>query len=977
MESGENSNPSSTESGNPALFRIFLASPGDVPLERKLAREVITHIGSERRFRGHITIEVIAWDQPGSAVAMEAGLTPQQAISQGLPKPEECDLAVVVMWSRIGTRLPADFETKEDGSPYLSGTEWEYFNALNGYKTDGKPAVWIYRRKGAPQFTADDPELDEKHDQWKKLESFFAAFINPDSSLAGGINAYELPDDFRRQFEQHLRDHLEKLLESLPAESENKPHVAPRWTSSPYPGLQAFMPEQAPIFFGRGQEVDQLLQQFSDPAVQFVAVVGVSGSGKSSLVMAGLLPRLRSGIIGNAPWADLCLKPGARGGNPFLALAFTIKEKLELSGETEQELANAIQADAGVVLNHLTRLLALQELATELLLVIDQFEELFTLCDERGRSDFLALLEKIIAQPHMRVIVTMRADFYALAIGEPILAKLLRRDRSTFPLDPPGIGALHEMIIHPAEAAGVELEEGLAQRLLDDAGEGPGAMAVIAFTLSRLYEREQDVCCLGIKAYDAIGGVKGAIEKRAETALIGLPGNMDNTLPELFAHLVEVNEQGVATRRRAPQSQLLGDIKLVAKALTDARLLVTGKGEKDQSTLEIAHETVLTGWKRMREWIPEHAESLRARRDLEQVAAEWDNSGRNRSALRSGKLLRHYLGAAKPHSGTAKLYLQKCKARRNTFRLGYAVMGLLGIAWLGIFYHVSNSDYPPMLATRGLFVQLGILQVKKPLMEQIPSGQFKMGDLNGDLDEQHIRSVRFAKAFEIGRYEITFEEYDLFASATGRGKASDEGWKYDTDKERGKLPVINVSWEDAVAYARWLSQRSGLKQPHHYRLPSESEWEYATRAETTTVRYWRENPAGEPDAACGYANVFDAKNESLIKSRYTIKWEAFGCEDDYPFTAPVGSFTANKWKLYDILGNVWEWTQDCYTESYADTPDNGLPHEPGKKKICERRVLRGGSWNNPPQHLRSTNRGRRRPNFHNYVIGFRLARTLE
>jgi len=125
MESGENSKGSLSGDGNPAQFRVFLASPGDVPLERKLAREAITHISSERRFRGRIDIEIIAWDQPGAAVAMEAGLTPQEAIAQGLPKPEDCDLAVIVFWSRVGTQLPAGFELKEDGTPYLSGTEWD------------------------------------------------------------------------------------------------------------------------------------------------------------------------------------------------------------------------------------------------------------------------------------------------------------------------------------------------------------------------------------------------------------------------------------------------------------------------------------------------------------------------------------------------------------------------------------------------------------------------------------------------------------------------------------------------------------------------------------------------------------------------------------------------------------------------------------------------------------------------------------
>ena len=145
MNSGNNSNSVSTGIGTSEAFRIFLASPGDVPLERKLAREAIAHISSERRFRGRIDIDIVAWDQPGAAVAMEAGLTPQEAIAQGLPTPEACDLAVIVLWSRIGTQLPADFELKEDGSPYLSGTEWEYLNALKGYKTRRKPAVRIYR----------------------------------------------------------------------------------------------------------------------------------------------------------------------------------------------------------------------------------------------------------------------------------------------------------------------------------------------------------------------------------------------------------------------------------------------------------------------------------------------------------------------------------------------------------------------------------------------------------------------------------------------------------------------------------------------------------------------------------------------------------------------------------------------------------------------------------------------------------------
>ncbi len=960
----------SGETSNPTQLRLFLASPGDVAHERKLAREAINHVSNERRFRGRIDIEIIAWDQPGAAVAMEAGLTPQEAITQGLPKPEECDLAVIVLWSRIGTQLPADFELKEDGTPYLSGTEWEYLNALKGYKDSGKPAVWVYRRKGAPQIAVDDPEWAKKHDQWQKLEAFLASFTNPDGSLAGGINQYQAPDDFRQQFEQHLRDRLDKLLETLPVadaiQSSQEATPAPRWTVSPYPGLEAFTPEQAPIFFGRGPEVDQLLQHFSSSQEQFVAVVGVSGSGKSSLVKAGLLPRLRAGIVGNRPWIDLTFKPGERSNNPFKALAFKLKSALDIKDQTEQEVAQAIQADYCVAQDHLADLLAQHKPASDLLLVIDQFEELFTQNQADDRQDFLKLLEQIVKQPYHHVILTLRADFYARAIEEPVLACLLRRDHGTFPLDPPGLGAIHQMIIRPAEAAGVELQDGLAQRLLDDAGAGPGAMALIAFTLHQLYQQEKESRYLSITAYETFGGVQGAVQQRAESALQGLHIDRNSVLPKLFSSLVEVNEQEVATRRRTPQSLLKGDVQIAANALSNARLLVTSKGEDNQPMLEVAHEIVLDGWVQMRQWISDHAELLRARRDLEHIATEWDKSGRHGSALRSGKLLQRYLSAAEPRSPTAKAYLAASKQQRAKYRISYAVLGLLVILTLGLLVKVNNSDYPPTLAAKALFVDLGLWPVAEPKMVKILAGEFEMGDLAGNeqSDERPVHPVRFATAFELGKYEVTFDEYDLFAAATARNKPGDRGWG------RGRRPVINISWEDAVAYAQWLSERTGL----NYRLPSEAEWEYAARATTRTSRYWPESGEGEQDAACVHANVFDTKNETRIKGTFNVSWTPFDCEDAFPFTAPVGKFVANKWGLHDMLGNVWEWNLDCYVKNYEGAPEDGSAREAVGDGDCSFRVLRGGSWFNGPQVVRSADRDWNAPDNRNFTLGFRLAR---
>lgn len=607
-----------------------------------------------------------------------------------------------------------------------------------------------------------------------------------------------------------------------------------------------------------------------------------------------------------------------------------------------------------------------------MLLVIDQFEELFTQCKDDYRQDFLGLINHLVTLPHFRLLVTLRADFYPRAIEEPSLAYLLRQDRGTFPLDPPSIAAILQMIIRPAEAAGVELQEGLAQRLQDEAGSGPGAMAIIAFTLSQLYEQTQPAQVISIKAYDAFGGVKGAIQKRAEAAFQGLKIDLDKVLPQLFSLLVEVNEQEVATRRRTPQAQLQGDVKTLAERLIAARLLV-GSGDKNVSMIEVAHETVLTGWDRLNKWILDHAVALRMRRDLEQAANEWLKSQRPGSALRTGALLKNYLHAAEPRSDIAKDYLAVCTSRRNWFRGGYAVLGVLLLAGSGIWFHVKDTKYPPTFATYALWVQLGIKSVPLPKMVRIPEGSFQMGDLSGQSgqsDEQPVHTIRFSKPFEMAQYEVTFAGYDLFAAATGREKPDDSGWG------RGDKPVISVSWNDAVDYAKWLSERTGLK----YRLPSEAEWEYAARATTTTERYWPEKTENEKDdPACQYVNIYDRQNEARINQSYNITWETFACNDAFPFTASTAEsakkLIPNKWQLFNMLGNVWEWTQDCYDDSYKDTPRDGSAQGSADNLECLR-VLRGGSWGNEPRSVRSATRSRNTPDNRNSNIGFRLARTL-
>ena len=226
-----------------------------------------------------------------------------------------------------------------------------------------------------------------------------------------------------------------------------------------------------------------------------------------------------------------------------------------------------------------------------------------------------------------------------------------------------------------------------------------------------------------------------------------------------------------------------------------------------------------------------------------------------------------------------------------------------------------------------------------PEMVVIPAGSFRMGDLSGAGydDEKPVHEVAIARPFALSKYEVTFADYDRF---THPNKVDDEGWG------RGRRPVINVSWDDANEYAAWLSAETGKR----YRLATEAEWEYAARAGSTTEYSWG-NDIGSNRANC--------------HNDY--------CGDRWDYTAPAGSFSANAWGLHDMHGNVWEWVQDCWNDSYAGAPTDGGAWTSGK---CGRRVIRGGSWLDVPGSMRSANRHRYPRSNRFYDIGFRLAQDL-
>ncbi len=272
-----------------------------------------------------------------------------------------------------------------------------------------------------------------------------------------------------------------------------------------------------------------------------------------------------------------------------------------------------------------------------------------------------------------------------------------------------------------------------------------------------------------------------------------------------------------------------------------------------------------------------------------------------------------------------------------------------------------------------------------PEMVVIPAGQFMMGspsDEEGrDVDEGPVHRVQ-VPSFALGKYEVTRGQFAAFVRATGYSaggncwvdkgggdlrELASKNWRDPNFSQTDRDPVVCVNWNEAKAYVEWLGRETGER----YRLPSESEWEYAARAGTTAARYW----GNDPDAACTNANVADEfakQNYSGFVHNYS-GFTIHNCRDGHVYTAAVGSFRANGFGLYDVLGNVWEWVEDCWIGSYVGALSNGDSWTTGD---CDRRDVRGGSWYDHPGFVRAANRWRHGPVIRLTFTGFRVARTL-
>jgi formylglycine-generating enzyme required for sulfatase activity len=268
-----------------------------------------------------------------------------------------------------------------------------------------------------------------------------------------------------------------------------------------------------------------------------------------------------------------------------------------------------------------------------------------------------------------------------------------------------------------------------------------------------------------------------------------------------------------------------------------------------------------------------------------------------------------------------------------------------------------------------------------PEMVIVPAGSFRMGSRKSekgrDDNEGPEHAVKIARPFALGKFEVTVDQFAAFVKDGGRDMGSScdvwqdgkwamrpgRSWQDPGFPQSGTHPVTCVSWDDAQAYAAWLARKTGKV----YRLPSEAEWEYAARAGTTT----RYSFGDDEKDLCRYGNGGDQKAASEVPGANT--WKVLPCSDGHAYTAPAGSFPANAFGLFDVHGNVWEWTEDCWHDSYARAPADGSAWN---ARGCKTRVLRGGSWGYPPVYLRSAARGMIGADYRYVNVGIRVAATL-
>jgi tetratricopeptide (TPR) repeat protein len=774
---------------NMNTFSIFISSPGDVDDERCRAERVIHSL--QHKFDRYLQLEPIFWEhQPQSA---------HQHFQDQIRKlPSATDLVVCILWSRLGTRLPPDKFLRADGTPYRSGTEFEFEDAMEGYLLSGKaPDLWVYRKTAevlAP--LSDRQRKSEMERQKDMLDDFLDHWLgSADDHFKAGFNGFADADEFERLFAQHLEAVLRARCPQYQKESAELTAWSP--DVSPYRGLSYFELEHAPVFHGRTAALHALLGQLQTQAVAghaFVLVFGASGVGKSSLLRSGVLHALT--VEHRAPgvdhWRYAVFRPTeAENGDLLISLAAHLLEDKalpELSAVgfgSADALAAQLRAHPAGLTGPLNQALdqagdTLRQQrrwnyppVVRLLLLVDQMEEIFR-CEPAQRDGFMAALGAFAASGSVWIVAAMRDEYYPQAAADPLLSAL-KTGVGQYDLLGPNETELAEMIRYPALAVGMDFESRAGQRLdallMESATANRNALPLLEFTLDALYQcaRRRGGTLLSFADFEALGGLEGAVATAAEAVLEPFGEPALPKVRDLFRQLVELNH-GQALPRRANRAELAADplsAQILERFIDQARLLVSGK----DASVEIAHAALLRSWKRLAEWLAEDAELLAIRSRLEELAANWHDAGHDAGYLlnpgkqeQDAKLLLQlpWVKLAEVPATFLKLSLQHIRRRQRgkILTLASAVSAFLllagGFGWVNYQERekAQTAEELTMQVVKRLTYQLperlatvpGTLQILQETFEQNAELLQRIDTLHGETTEtEHEKAVNLDK----------------------------------------------------------------------------------------------------------------------------------------------------------------------------------------------------------------------------------------
>jgi formylglycine-generating enzyme required for sulfatase activity len=735
-------------------------------------------------------------------------------------------------------------------------------------------------------------------DKWAAFGQHLAAHLGiaerRDRLIPALLRPCELPLDlaFRVPLDYTRESDWDAETARLRAEIGRTPPEAPtEQVLCPYPGLIPYTQAQAELFFGRDAEIRELLRRVLH--LHLAIVIGPSGSGKSSLVFAGLVPELHRRWPNE--WLVRTVRPGA---DPLRAL----RSALECAPDDTHPQRDPASAVAALLDRHPP--------ARRLLLVIDQFEEALSQALAPDREAFVAIMATLRGVQASVAVLTLRADFYPELMQSDLWPVDEAERLEVVPLRG---AALHEAIEQPARQRGVYLEAALVDRLVADAAREPGVLPLLQETLRQLWgEMRQRLLTVG--AYEALGregdsGMAVALATWADASLAELPPGQRMVARRVFLRLVHLGEgrddtrreQSVAALRVAGEDPVLFERTL--RLLTERRLLTrSGHEGEGQAVVDLAHEALIGSWPTLRRWVTEGREGELYRRRIERDAGEWQQAHRSRSLLYRGRGLKNAREWREryPHEPSPSVLAFLAAGRRLNIALktlAVLVVGVVAVATARLAIPVVEKAY-----------------LRHSAMAASPMVFFAAGPaVLGGLGETgpRARQIRILLAFSIDRHEVTYRQYRLCVRADSCLPPLEPAQFTGYDGADPDLPVVYVTAYQAADFCRWLGRR----------LPSGAEWERAARG--TEGRPW---PWGTADPAPRYANaVFNKKLKPALAR-----------VDDRRFAA--GATTEG---VAGLIGNAAEWTSN--SNSCANSPYD-CRHPWNGRVMVDTLEVRGSSY---------------------------------